>query len=121
VAYCNNSKHGFLNDTNALSAFYEVKTKEGEPTGLTGNLTFNGVTWMALDISLLSLSAGDYYLSCTFRDIDAQGTSAPSKTFSIRNFAYWFKDNWSYITIGLEGLLIIILIVVVIVVKRKSR
>lgn len=121
VAYCNNSKHGFLNDTNALSAFYEVKTKEGEPTGLTGNLTFNGVTWMALDIPLLSLSAGDYYLSCTFRDIDAQGTSAPSKTFSIRNFAYWFKDNWSYITIGLEGLLIIILIIVVIVVKRKSR
>jgi len=121
VAFCNNSEHGFLNSTNTLSDFYEVKAKTGQATGLTGNLTFNGVTWVALDISVQSLSAGDYYITCTFRDIDAQGTSAPSKTFSIRNFAYWFRDNWTFLTIGLEGLLIIILIITVIVVKRKSR
>lgn len=123
IAVCNNTQHGMLGPGDVECAMYTLYSNEGIKTGLTGNLTYNGVSWGASEISVNNLSAGSYYVVCYFRDSDAEGYSEVSMTFTIATAAaeesflekYW----WILAIAGGVLLIIIIIIIIVIIVKRK--
>ncbi|MFX1519738.1 MAG: hypothetical protein ACFFCD_07450 [Promethearchaeota archaeon] len=83
IATCTYDAHGVLDDEEATNHTYRVYASGGSPTSVTGDLSWTGSEWQLLDVDVSSLPEGDYYVTCYFKDTDAETTSAFSNTFSI--------------------------------------
>jgi hypothetical protein len=85
TATCSYTAHGALDNIEATTHSYTVYDSATDTaTAVTGNLLYSGGTWSATGIDVSSLSAGTYYVICTFADSDVSATtSTASATFTI--------------------------------------
>ncbi|MHA1382240.1 MAG: FG-GAP-like repeat-containing protein [Candidatus Helarchaeota archaeon] len=80
--YC--SEHGVINNTNAIVNITSIMNSTFQDVNLTGNLTWTGSNWEALNIDVSMLPEGDYYINVTFGDTDTLGNNSLASQISTK-------------------------------------
>ncbi|MBD3230905.1 MAG: hypothetical protein GF329_22190 [Candidatus Lokiarchaeota archaeon] len=92
---------GELNNTNTYVELYTILNGTFHMTDLTGNLTWNGNSWEALNINVSSLPEGIYYINTTFGGVYSFGnntyTSQMNANFSVDHFINIYGINVDYL------------------------
>ncbi len=95
--------HGYLTNSTALTAKFEIFDASNQSTGLTGSLFWNGTEWNIINYDLSSLADGSYYVKIYFNDSQTALTEISSDSFTISHPKEEF--DWVIVTIILLAIM----------------
>ncbi|NVM52764.1 MAG: hypothetical protein HWN66_03590 [Candidatus Helarchaeota archaeon] len=78
------SGHGYLTNLTALVSYFEIFDILNQTTGISGQLSWNGSEWQAINFASPSLEEGQYYLKIYFNDSQTSITEISSDIFTAR-------------------------------------
>jgi len=115
------STHGYLTNLTAQSAYFVIFNQQNQSTGISGQLSWNGTEWQAINFATPSLAEGIYYVKIYFNDSQTSLTDISSDFFE----AKYLKEEFDWMVIVITLLVVAAIIIVLfwsfVPVKPKQR
>ena len=94
-AYSSYAPFGELNSSEVEFATYQIINNDTKDVAMSGNLTWNGNSWEAMNVSTITIPAGKYFVRVTIKDKVNSENTANSTVFEVGSYFMVFGSRVS--------------------------